>query len=62
MQYVDDMVLVTTDEICAAIKDTFEETRSIVEPSGAQGLAGLKKYLAQNPGLHGGSYVAVLSG
>lgn len=43
-QYVDDMLTVTTDEICAAIKDVFEDTRSVLEPAGAVGLAGLKKY------------------
>ncbi len=43
-QYVDDMVVVSTDEICAAIKDVFEDTRSVLEPAGAVGLAGLKKY------------------
>ncbi|KAI9145057.1 tryptophan synthase beta subunit-like PLP-dependent enzyme [Paraphysoderma sedebokerense] len=59
---VDDMVLVTTDEICAAIKDTFEDTRSIVEPAGALGVAGLKKYLAKNPQIKDGVFVAVLSG
>lgn len=61
-QYVDDMVLVTNDEICAAIKDGFEESRSILEPAGALALAGLKRYILQNPGLRGGTYVAVTSG
>lgn len=41
---VDNCVTVTTDQICSAIKDTFEATRSIVEPSGALGLAGLLAY------------------
>ncbi|MDY6993381.1 MAG: threonine ammonia-lyase, biosynthetic, partial [Pseudomonadota bacterium] len=45
--YVDDMLLVSTDEICAAIKDIFEETRIITEPAGALALAGLKQYIAQ---------------
>lgn len=44
---VDEVMLVSTDEICAAIKDTFEDTRSILEPAGALGLAGLKKYAAE---------------
>ncbi|KAK5092494.1 threonine deaminase [Exophiala xenobiotica] len=48
-EVVDDVVMVTTDEICAAIKDTFEDTRSILEPAGALSLAGLKKWVAQNP-------------
>ena len=39
---LDGIVLVNSDEICAAIKDVFEDTRSIVEPSGALSLAGLK--------------------
>lgn len=46
---VDDVIQVTTDEICAAIKDVFEDTRSILEPAGALSLAGLKKYVAENP-------------
>ncbi len=45
---VDAMVTVTPDEICAAIKDLFDGTRSIAEPAGALGLAGLKKYAAQH--------------
>ena len=48
-EVVDDIIQVSTDEICAAIKDVFEDTRSIVEPAGALGLAGLKKYAAENP-------------
>ena len=47
-QYVDQMVTVSTDEICAAIKDVFEDTRSVLEPAGAVGLAGLKKYCKEN--------------
>ena len=42
---VDEVILVTTDEICAAIKDIFEDTRSIAEPAGALAVAGLKRYL-----------------
>jgi threonine dehydratase len=45
---VDDMVLVSTDEICAAIKDIFDDTRSITEPAGALAVAGMKKYVEQN--------------
>jgi threonine dehydratase len=44
-ELVDDMVLVDTDEICAAIKDIFEDTRTVVEPSGALALAGAKRWL-----------------
>ncbi|KAE8449451.1 hypothetical protein EG329_008059 [Mollisiaceae sp. DMI_Dod_QoI] len=49
MDVVDEVIQVTTDETCAAIKDVFEDTRSIVEPAGALALAGLKKYVAANP-------------
>jgi threonine dehydratase len=45
--HVDEIVLLDTDEICAAIQDVFEDTRSIVEPAGALAVAGLKKYLAR---------------
>jgi len=48
-QVVDDVIQVDTDQICAAIKDVFEDTRSILEPSGALSLAGLKKYVKDNP-------------
>ncbi|KAI9807875.1 MAG: hypothetical protein M1825_005181 [Sarcosagium campestre] len=48
-EVVDEVIQVTTDETCAAIKDVFEDTRSIVEPAGALALAGLKKYVAQHP-------------
>lgn len=46
-EYVDDMIRVSTDEICAAMKDIFTDTRSIAEPAGALGVAGIKKYLAK---------------
>ena len=42
---VDEIILVKTDEICAAIKDIFDDTRSITEPAGALAVAGLKKYV-----------------
>ncbi|KAI8613562.1 threonine dehydratase [Chytriomyces sp. MP71] len=58
---VDEMVLVTTDEICAAIKDIFEDTRSIVEPAGALGMAGLKKYILHHK-IEGKSFVSICSG
>jgi threonine dehydratase len=48
-EVVDEVVQVSTDEICAAIKDVFEDTRSILEPAGALSLAGLKKWVSQNP-------------
>jgi threonine dehydratase len=44
-QCVDDVVCVSTDEICAAIKDIFDDTRSIMEPAGALAVAGMKKYV-----------------
>jgi threonine dehydratase len=44
-QYVDEVLLVDTDEICSAIQDVFEDTRSIVEPSGALAVAGAKKWI-----------------
>jgi threonine dehydratase len=46
-EYVDEIVLVDTDEICAAIQDIFEDTRSIAEPAGALAVAGIKKYAAR---------------
>ncbi|KAL2215503.1 threonine dehydratase, biosynthetic [Thermoascus aurantiacus ATCC 26904] len=48
-EVVDEIIEVSTDETCAAIKDVFEDTRSIVEPAGALALAGLKKYVAKYP-------------
>ncbi len=44
-QHIDEVVLVSTDEICAAIKDIFDDTRSVMEPAGALAVAGLKKYV-----------------
>jgi threonine dehydratase len=46
-RFVDEVMLVTTDEICAAIQETFEDTRSVPEPAGALALAGLKRYVAR---------------
>jgi threonine dehydratase len=46
-QYVDEILLVTTDQICAAIQDIFEDTRSIAEPAGALAVAGIKQYAAR---------------
>lgn len=48
-QYVDEIITVTTDEISAAMKDIFNNTRAISEPSGALAVAGIKKYLHRNP-------------
>ena len=62
-EVVDEVIQVTTDETCAAIKDVFEDTRSIVEPAGALALAGLKKYVACNPSPNKNrGFVAIASG
>lgn len=58
---IDGVITVSSDEMCAAIKDIFEDTRSIAEPAGACALAGLKKYVAQEGG-QGETLVAVHSG
>jgi threonine dehydratase len=60
-QTVDDVVLVSNDEICAAIKDVFDDTRSITEPSGALAVAGLRRWVEQT-GTTGARLAAVLSG
>ena len=60
-QVVDEMITVTTDETCAAIKDVFEDTRTLLEPAGALGVAGMKKYL-QKTGSTGQALVAICSG
>ncbi|PTD95976.1 threonine ammonia-lyase, biosynthetic [Pseudothauera lacus] len=60
-QYVDEMILVDNDAICAAIKDVFEDTRSILEPAGALAVAGAKEY-AKRHKLRDKSLVAVASG
>jgi len=60
-QVVDRMVTVDTDAICAAIKDVFEDTRSILEPAGALAVAGMKADVAQR-GLQGRTLVAVACG
>lgn len=45
--FVDEVVTVSSDELCAAIKDIYDDTRSITEPSGALAVAGIKKYVAR---------------
>lgn len=60
-ELVDEVVLVTNDEVCAAIQDIFEDTRAVMEPAGALGVAGIKRWLAANPG-GGRTLVAVNSG
>ncbi|HEY3724408.1 MAG TPA: threonine ammonia-lyase, biosynthetic [Acidimicrobiia bacterium] len=58
---VDDFVIVDTDAVCAAMKDVFEDTRTLVEPAGALAVAGLKAYV-EHHGLTGRTLVAVTSG
>jgi threonine dehydratase len=58
---VDEMVLVGTDEICAAIKDVFEDTRVVLEPAGALAVAGAKAWVERR-GVRGRTLVAVASG
>ena len=58
---VDEVLLVSTDEICAAIQDLHEDTRSAVEPAGALALAGLKREASTRP-LSSGARVAIVSG
>ena len=60
-EYVDEMVIVSNDEICAAIKDIFEDRRSILEPAGALAYAGLKRYVAEKK-LKDKRLVAIASG
>ena len=59
--YLDDVMTVSTDAVCAAIKDVFEDTRSVLEPAGALAVAAAKQY-AQQHGMQGGTLVAVTSG
>ena len=58
---VDDYVVVDTDAVCAAIKDVFVDTRSIVEPSGALAVAAVKQYVARHK-KRGETYAAILCG
>ena len=58
---VDEVVLVSTDQICAAIKAIFEDTRTVAEPAGALAVAGISRYLAQHP-LQDQTLIAILSG
>ena len=60
-ELVDEMLLVTNDEICAAVKDIFEDTRSIPEPAGALALAGLKQYISHE-NIKDKELVAIFSG
>lgn len=60
-RFVDEIITVNTDELCAAIKDAFTDTRSILEPAGALAIAGAKQYV-QREGTRGLSLVAIGSG
>ena len=60
-QCVDEIICVSTDEICAAIKDIFDDTRSIMEPAGALAVAGMKKYIERDT-ISGQTMVAINSG
>src|SRR5713101_379267 len=60
-ELLDGMIRVDTDQICAAIKDVFEDTRTILEPAGALAIAGAKAYVEKS-GLRGKKLVAVASG
>ena len=60
-QYVDEVVRVDTDAVCAAIKDVFEDTRAVLEPAGALAVAGAKAYAARHR-LKNRTLVAVASG
>ncbi len=60
-RYVDEVIRVDNDAICAAIKDVFEDTRSILEPAGALGVAGLKAWVAREK-VHGRHLIAIASG
>ncbi|MCV9879317.1 threonine ammonia-lyase, biosynthetic [Brenneria izbisi] len=60
-EYLDDVITVDSDAICAAVKDLFEDVRAIAEPSGALALAGMKKYIQQHQ-IQGERLAHVLSG
>ena len=57
-ELVDGMITVTNDEICAAIKDGFNDTRSVLEPAGALAIAGMKKFMVET-GETDNTYVAM---
>ncbi|MCU0711449.1 MAG: threonine ammonia-lyase, biosynthetic [Pirellula sp.] len=60
-ELVDEFITVDTDAVCAAIKDAFEDTRSILEPAGAMGIAGLKQYVHRT-GVRDENLVAITCG
>jgi threonine dehydratase len=59
--HVDEIILVNTDDTCAAIKDVFEDTRSILEPAGALAIAGAKAYV-EREGIQGETLIAIACG
>lgn len=59
---VDEVVTVNSDEICGAVKDMFDDTRSVAEPAGALALAGVKKYASRHPEQSAQNFIAVASG
>ena len=61
-KYVDEIITVSTDELCAAMKDIFNNTRALSEPSGALSIAGIKKYLHENPNCGFENIGGILSG
>lgn len=63
-ELVDEVILVSVDQVCAAVKSIFEEVRAVAEPAGALAVAGAIQYAARESGqsLPGGDWVAVLSG
>ena len=60
-EHVDEVITVSTDEICAAIKDIFDDCRAVVEPAGALAIAGIKRYV-ERTGIRDASLVAINSG
>ncbi len=60
-ELIDDFVVVDTDAVCAAIKDVFQDTRSIMEPAGAMGVAAVKQYVEQHK-LKGKTFVSITCG
>jgi threonine dehydratase len=60
-QWVDEFVVVDTDEVCAAIKDVFQDTRTVLEPAGALGVAGIKQYVEKRR-VKGQTLVTITSG
>ena len=59
--FVDEVITCTPDELCAAMKDIFDDTRAVCEPAGALGVAGMKKYI-EREGISGKNLVPILSG